>query len=331
MNPTQTIQPKIRLMWVILLISLILTCLKFFAWHQTNSNAVLTDALESIINLVAGGFALYSIYYASRPKDEDHPYGHGKIEFISAGFEGALITIAGIGIVIKAISDFFIPLQIQKLDIALVFVAIGAFCNFFMGKLLVKEGKKHDSASMTADGKHLLTDTLSGIGLLVGLILIHFTGLLWLDNVIAFIYGTFIAHTGYVMLKSSVSNLLDEADHEKLNQVIELLNKKRREKWIDIHKLRVLKYGAQLHIDCHITLPWYDSLEESHAEVAILEELIKEDFEGEVEFFIHSDPCIPSSCPVCPLASCKYRKYVFSTKLDWTIENMLPDKKHTVN
>jgi cation diffusion facilitator family transporter len=329
MDQNRLLAQKVRTMWVILILSCLLSLSKFVAWHLTNSNAIFTDALESIINLVAGGFALYSIYFASKPKDADHPYGHGKIEFISAGFEGALISVAGIWILFKSLQGFFIHPPIQQLDIGLMLVGLGSVCNYFMGSFLTKSGRKHDSAVMIAEGKHLLTDTISGLGLIAGLLLIRITHILWLDNVIALLYGSLILRTGYKMMKSSVGDLLDEADFEKLDQVITLLNKKRRDKWIDIHKLRVLKYGAQLHIDCHITLPWYESLEDTHSEVSILEQLIKEDFQGEVEFFIHSDPCIPSSCPICVIANCKVRQLPFTGKLNWTIENMLPDKKHT--
>ena len=95
-----------------------------------------------------------------------------------------------------------------------------------------------------------------------------------------------------------------------------------------MHNLRVLKYGSHLHIDAHITLPWYDDLEKSHAEVTAVEHLITEKLEGEVEFFIHADPCIPLSCPICPITDCKVRKAEFSKRLNWTLENMLPDRKH---
>ena len=116
----------------------------------------------------------------------------------------------------------------------------------------------------------------------------------------------------------------------KLNQVVEILNTNRREKWIDMHNLRVLKYGSHLHVDSHITLPWYEKLEDSHIEVTAVENLIKEKLEGEVEFFIHADPCLPNSCPICSVKNCIARKAEFVKQLEWTLENMLPDAKHTL-
>lgn len=319
---------KIKIMRTMLFFSIVLMVFKFTAFIITHSNSILTDALESIINVVAGGFALYSIYISSIPKDENHPYGHGKIEYLSAGLEGGLIVIAGSGIIIKSAFDFFHPKEIHSIDIGLYFTLFAGLCNFFMGSYLLKNGKKNNSALMIADGKHLLTDTISSVGVVVGLVVIFFTKIYWLDNVVAIIFGLFIFYTGFKLLKQSLNSLLDEADYEKLNQIIEILNSNRNAKWIDIHNLRVLKYGSHLHIDAHITLPWYDNLEETHKEVTSVEQLIKEKTEREVELFIHADPCLPKSCSICMIDGCLHRKNIFVKKLEWNFNNMLPDKKH---
>ncbi len=320
---------KIKSLWLTLTITFVLTGIKFFAFFLTHSNAVLTDALESIINILAGTFALFSIYYASKPRDEDHPYGHGKIEFVSAGFEGGLVFFTGIYLIWNAVSGFFRPAQLQALDIGIALSAFTGFANFLMGRLLVRRGKRYHSITLIADGRHLITDTVSSAGVIIGLSIIYFTGLQWLDNLVAVILGFIILRTGYQLMRESLTGLLDEADTEKINLLVEILNKNRREKWVDIHKLRVLKYGSQLHVDCHVTLPWYDTLEEAHQEVVLVEKLIRENAGIDVEFFIHSDPCIPpESCTVCILAGCKHRKAELTNRLEWTVKNMLPDKKH---
>jgi cation diffusion facilitator family transporter len=319
---------KIRTMKMTLFFSVILMGIKFFAYWLTNSNAILTDALESIINVLAGSFALFSIIFATRPKDENHPYGHGKIEYLSAGFEGGLIFVAGAAIIAKSIYAFWHPPEIKSLDIGAWLAGLAGLCNYIMGKYLVLKGKRYNSILMIADGKHLISDTVSSIGLIVGLTVILLTKIYWLDNVIAMIFGAFIFLTGYKLVKVSITSLLDEADYGKLNNLIEILNKNRRTKWIDMHNLRVLKYGSQLHIDCHITLPWYDTLEETHNEVRAVEKLVKDNMEDEIEFFIHSDPCLPSQCPICPVQDCRERKTAFVRKLEWTMANMLPDRKH---
>ena len=323
-------QLKINAMQKVLLGGLIVMSIKVLTYFLTHSNAVLTDALESIINIITGVFALFSLYYASKPKDEDHPYGHGKIELLSAGFEGGLIFISGMLIIGKSVYGFFQPAAMHSLDLAALLSMVAGAANFVMGKYLVNLGKKHKSLIMVADGKHLLSDTVSSVGLVIGLLLIHFTNLLWLDHVIAIIFGGFIFYTGFKLLKQSITGLLDEADYENLAKLIIVLNEHRREKWIDIHNLRVLKFGHTLHIDAHITLPWYDNLENTHYEVVSVEQLIKEKIHEEIEFFIHSDPCIPSSCAICSIANCKVRSNPFEQKLDWTLKNLLPDRKHSL-
>jgi cation diffusion facilitator family transporter len=321
---------KIKTMRMMLLFSIVVMSIKFVAFLLTHSNAILTDAFESIINVAAGAFALFSIYFASRPKDEDHPYGHGKMEYFSAGLEGGLILIAGVYIIGKSVFNFTHPIEIHSLDIGLYLSVFAGFCNYLMGSYILKKGKVHNSTLMIADGKHLLSDTISSVGLVIGLIVIYLTKVYWLDNLIAVVLGLFIIYTGFKLLKESVNSLLDEADYGKLNQLIDILNSNRREKWIDMHNLRVLKYGSHLHVDAHITLPWYDNLDDSHSEVSAVEKLIKEKLEGEVEFFIHADPCLSISCPICTLKDCKMRKSDFVKRLDWTLENLLPDQKHTL-
>ncbi len=321
---------KIKLMWWVLCCSTALMLIKFLAYTSTHSNAILTDALESIINVAAGAFALFSVYYSSKPKDQDHPYGHGKIEFMSAGFEGGLIFGAGILMVYKGIRAFWHPIAIHSVDVGLYLSAFGAIVNFLLGMFLVKTGKSKSSSLMVANGKHLLSDTYSSIGLVIGLILIYFTHLYWLDHVITILFGLLIFYTGFKLLRESVNNLLDEADYEKLGHLADLLNKHRHAKWIDIHNLRVLKYGPHLHVDCHVTLPWYQNLEASHEEVNKIERLLQKHTSGEMEIFIHSDPCIPSSCSICTVENCLHRKHAFEKKLNWTIANMIPNQKHSL-
>jgi len=319
---------KRKTMLVILIVGIVLMIIKFAAFFITHSNAILTDALESIINVFAGSLALYSLYYSSRPKDQDHPYGHGKIEYLSSGIEGGLIFISGIAIIVKSCYSFIYPQQIHSLDIGLYLTLFTGSCNFYMGRYLIKHGKINQSTAMVAEGKHLLSDTISSVGIVIGLVIIYFTKQYWLDNLIALFAGLYICYMGYSLLKESVTNLLDEADVEKLKMVIEMLNKNRREKWIDMHNLRVLKYGSHLHVDAHITLPWYDKLEDSHTEVSMLENLIKQQLGNELEFFIHADPCLPISCPICVVQNCPVRKSEFVKRLDWTLENLLPNEKH---
>lgn len=320
-----------RLMILSLTVSVILLFVKFLAYFLTHSNAILTDAIESIVNVVAGTFALFSIYYASKPADEDHPYGHGKIEFFSSGFEGGMITIAGIGMIGKGILAFFHEDEIHSIDVGIYLSIIAGVINYVVGFTLLKQGKQNHSDLMTSSGKHLISDSISSIGLIIGLALVFFTKIVWIDYVVAILFGIYIAFSGFQILRESVLNLLDKTDYKKISHIIDILNQNRASKWIDIHNLRILKYGSVLHIDCHVTLPWYNNLEQTHDEVDAIEKLIKKESSHDVEFFIHADPCLPISCRICQIENCKERKHDFVKKLNWDLKNVLPDRKHQLN
>ena len=320
---------KINTMKLVLSTSFILMVLKFFAYFITNSSAILTDAIESIVNILAGSFALYSLYYAAKPKDEDHPYGHGKIEFLSTGVEGGMVTLAGAAMFIKGVFAFFNPHELQNLDIGLGISVFSGIVNYLLARLLINKGTKFHSTTLIADGKHLLTDTWSSVGLVIGLIVIYFTQLFWIDSLITVGLGAVIVYTGISLVKESIFNLLDKADYVKIEHLISVLNSKRNPSWIDIHNLRVVKYGSVVHVDCHMTLPWYYTLEESHKEVDDLDKLATTEFSHEIEFFIHADPCLPKSCSICEMKDCKVRKNDFVKRLEWNMSNVLPDTKHT--
>lgn len=311
-----------------LIAGVIIMLVKFIAFFITHSNAILSDALESIINVVAGAFAYYSLNVASKPKDIDHPYGHGKIEFISAGFEGGLILLAGIVIIGKSIINMLHPVAINQLETGAVLATIAGAANFVLGRFLIKTGEKHKSITLVADGKHLQSDTWSSLGLVIGVLFIHLTGWVWLDNVFAIIFGGIIIFTGYKLVRKSLAGLMDEADENIINDVIQVLNDHRNNNWIDIHNLRILQYGSSYHIDCHITLPWYNDLRTSHDELKNIEDLITAKFHDKVELFIHPDPCLPFSCSLCQLTECSVRQRPFDRKIEWTSANVMLNEKH---
>lgn len=321
---------KIKTMKLVLVISFVLMALKFLAYYLTGSSAILTDAIESIVNILAGSFALYSLYYAAKPKDEDHPYGHGKIEFLSTGVEGGMVTLAGVAMFIKGIFAFLNPHELQNLDIGLGISVFSGIVNYLLARLLIKKGTELHSTTLVADGKHLLTDTWSSVGLVIGLITIYFTHLFWIDAVITVGLGALIIYTGIHLVKEAIFNLLDKADYGKIEHLISVLNSKRNPSWIDIHNLRVVKYGSVVHVDSHMTLPWYYTLEEAHKEVDDLDKLVTTEFSHEIEFFIHTDPCLPKSCFICEMPHCKVRKHDFVRRLEWDMTNVLPDAKHTI-
>ncbi len=301
------------------------------AWYLTNSVAILTDAMESIVNVIAALIGVYSLYVSAKPKDEDHPYGHGKVEFLSAAVEGTLIMVAGIIVIYKAtISILIQPHAIQKLDYGIILVAATALVNFVAGTICLNMGRKNNSLALIASGKHLRTDTWSTLGIITGLILLYFTKLLWLDSVVAIIFSLLIIYTGYKIIRTSIAGIMDEADIELLKKLVTLLNANRKENWIDLHNLRLIKYGGTLHVDCHLTVPWYLNVREAHNEVEALAAFVKNEFGEAVELFVHSDDCREFSCRICYKKDCLVRLHDFENRVEWTIENVLKDSKHRI-
>lgn len=313
--------------WVVIA-ALILFGIKVTAYFITRSVAILTDALESTVNVVAGLIGWYSLYISAKPRDSDHPYGHGKAEFISAAVEGTLIVIAGIVILIEATDNFIHPKPLMQLDTGLILVAFTAVVNFFIGHISIRKGKKNNSPALVASGKHLHSDTWSTVGIVAGLILIVVTGKAWLDSVVAAIFAIIIIYTGYRIIRTSVAGIMDEADKELLTTLVSYLNENRRENWIDLHNLRVIKYGGVLHVDCHLTVPWYLNVLEAHVEVDALSQLIRTRFGESLELFVHTDGCLEFSCSHCNKESCYVRRRPFEKRVPWTLENVIPNKKH---
>ncbi|MGZ3766507.1 MAG: cation diffusion facilitator family transporter [Mucilaginibacter sp.] len=317
-----------RIILMSLITGTILMMAKFGAYFLTASNFVLTDAAESIVNILASSFAFFSIYLSSQPRDENHPYGHGKVEFFSVFIEGALIGIAGIVIVFKSTYNIFYPHEISELVKGAVIIGITGIINGGLGYYIIKRGKHLRSITLEADGKHLITDMITSLGLVVGLLLIHFTKILLLDSILSVLVGLYIIYTGYQLVRKSVSGLMDEADFQVVSDIVAILNEKRRDSWIDIHNFRAQKYGNELHIDCHMTLPNYFDLNRVHDEVSMVDKLINKEASIETELFIHSDPCLPYCCHYCSMPDCPIRSEPKTTTIAWTMENLIRNKKH---
>jgi cation diffusion facilitator family transporter len=309
-------------------ISIVLLAVKFIAYYFTHSVAILTDALESIVNVVAGFIGLYSLYVAAKPKDKDHPYGHGKAEFISAAVEGTLIGVAGTIILYEAVQHIIHPVALKQIDTGIWLVGATAVVNYIMGYLCVRTGKRNNSLALEASGKHLQGDTYSTLGIIAGLILLYFTGRYWIDSAVAIIFGGFIVYTGYKIVRQSIAGIMDEADEKLLGKMVDVLNKTRKENWVDLHNLRVIKYGSVLHLDCHLTVPWYLNVRQAHEEVDVLSKMVKKEFGESVEMFVHSDGCMSFQCPICDKHDCPERQHNFVKEITWTLENILKDKKH---
>lgn len=319
---------NLRLQRTIAIASAILLIAKFGAYYLTSSVSILTDALESIVNVVAGFIGLYSLYVAAKPKDMDHPYGHGKAEFISAAVEGTLVLSAGILVIYTAAGHLIYPKPIKQLSAGIYLVAGSGVINWVLGSFSLQQGRKNNSLALIASGKHLQTDTYSTLAIIAGLLLISITGYIWIDGAVAVAFGFFIIYTGYKILRVSLAGIMDEADLVLLEKMVHVLEKNRSYNWVDLHNLRVIKYGNILHLDCHLTVPWYFNINEAHDEIDKLGGLIRSNFGESLELFVHNDGCQYFQCHICRKEDCPVRKHTFKKTVEWTLDNALQDAKH---
>ncbi|MDO3641097.1 cation diffusion facilitator family transporter [Mucilaginibacter sp. L3T2-6] len=316
-----------RIILAALITGVVLMLAKFVAYILTASNFVLTDAAESIVNVVASAFAFFSIHLSAQPRDHNHPYGHGKVEFFSVFIEGSLISIAAIIIIIKSVYGIFHPAAVHDLITGAIIIGATGLINGTLGLYLVKKGKALQSITIYADGKHLLADMFTSIGLVAGLLLIHFTAILWLDSLLSIAVALYILYSGYRLVRRSVSGLMDEADFEVVTKLLEVLNKKRQVEWIDIHNFRAQKYGNELHVDCHLTLPNYFDLNRVHEEMKRVDRLINNEV-TKTELFIHADPCVPQCCHYCSMPNCPIRSEAKTEDITWTMDKIIRNQKH---
>lgn len=302
------LRTNLAVMLTALFVGIGLMALKFYGYWITGSSAILSDALESIINVVASGFGLGSVVLSAKPADTSHPYGHGKIEFFSAGFEGALIVLAAGGIFFEGIRQILNPKDLPHLGAGLFLLVAAGLGNFVMGLVELRIGKRTKSLVLEADGKHLLTDVYTSGVVLVGLVLVYLTGLFRIDGIIACLAGINIVFWGVKLVRKGFGELMHASDPELLDEICDLLAHHRKEIWIDIHRLRSWRSGKTVHVDFHLILPQDLPLKEGHREVKELEAVFSEHFGGMSDILIHLDPCLEPECPVCGHDPCDIRR-----------------------
>lgn len=308
------------------LVGAALMFLKFYVYWLTHSSAILSDALESIINVVASAFAIGSIILAARPPDPTHPYGHGKIEYFSAGFEGALIIFAAFGIVREALPQIFHPHELPNLQSGLLILLGTGAVNFILGKGLVQAGKRNRSLVLVADGRHILTDVYTSAGVLLGLLLVNATGWYWVDGAIACLVGINIVFIGSKLIREAFAGLMDASDPKLLDEISRLVATRRKTSWIDIHRLRAWRSGNRIYVDFHLILPRHLTLEEVHREVDDLQKMLRDHIEGMEDALIHAEPCIDPECPICGQLYCTLRAEPNKHQRLWFREDLTTPK-----
>ncbi len=299
---------RMRAALISVVIGLLMFGMKFYGYLITGSAAILSDAMESVVHVIATSFAFYSVMLSARPADDSHPYGHGKIEFFSAGIEGLLIVLAAIAIIYTATPKLLSPPELPDLNIGAGLTAVAAVVNLLLGWYLIRVGKREGSLTLVADGKHVLTDSITSFGVVVGLVLVMLTGWHILDPIVAYVVAINIVVAGFKLIRESVGGLMDEADPDFIVKVTEVLNNKRKAEWIDIHRLRCWRSGESHNVDFHLTLPYYQSVAEAHDCEAAIIAALREGLHQPVQVLVHHDPCVPDCCSTCAVAKCDVRQ-----------------------
>lgn len=314
---------------IVAVLGVSLMVIKFIAWGLTSSAAIFTDAVESIVNVIAAFVGLYALYLCACPRDRDHPFGHGRAELISSSVEGVMIVLAGVMIILEAVSSLMDPQELRSLDLGLVLVAAAAIANYLVGRAAIAKGRRNRSMALVASGKHLCSDTYSSIGIILGLVLMILLDNLgyhleWLDGAIAMLFGAIILITGVKVVKDSMDGVMDKADTGTVGKVIEMINSRRHDHWVDVHNLRVSKYGSLLHIDVHMVFPANMTVEEQYREISELKEAVNQRF-ADVDLTVMGEPCNPKLCPVCGLEWCAKRSSPFDHRVEWTADTAMDE------
>ena len=317
---------RLRAGLISLAVSVVLLAAKYQAYRITGSTAILSDALESIVNVVASAFAVGGIVFAGRPADRNHPYGHGKIEFFSAAFEGGLISFAAVLIVYQAARGLYYGVDVREVDIGLAVVLGAGLANLGLGWFLVRTGRAYDSLALVADGQHVISDFWTSAGIVVGLMLVRFTGRGWIDPVVAAIVAASLMGTGFRLVRRAAAGLLDEEDTPLLDRLIGVLERSVGQGIIRVHHLRAIRAGRFHHVDAHLVVPEFWTVDRAHELAEDLAERVIRDLGVDGELVFHTDPCHRIYCRMCDLTPCAVRREAFAGRPPLTVEEAVrPD------
>jgi cation diffusion facilitator family transporter len=285
------------------IVSVLLMGLKFVAYHLTGSSAVFSDALESLVNVAASVVAAWSLFLAHQPPDPQHPYGHGKAEFLSAGFEGGMILLAALVILERAIEEIIQRPQIRQIEWGLVLILVAGLINGGVGLVLLRLGKQKDSATLRADGHHLLSDAITSAGVLVSLLLIHLTGIIWIDPIAAILLAGYIAYVGLYLLSHSAAGLMDRQDAADEKLISRILDSHAGPYGVSpaicsYHKLRHRHSGRYHWVDFHLVVPPHWNVARGHEVASSIEYEIEQAL-GEGNATAHVEPCKDEQCKFC--------------------------------
>lgn len=295
---------------------------KIGAYLITGSAAIFSDAAESVVHVMATSMALYSIILSSRPADESHPYGHGNVEYFSAGIEGILIAVAAIFIIYEGVIAIITGPELKQLGIGAVVITFASMVNLLLGNFLIRTGKKTNSLTLVADGKHVLTDSITSFGVIAAVVLVIITGIQILDPIIAILIALNILFTGWKLIRESIGGLMNEVKPELLKKLSDKLISIKKNYWIDIHELRFWQSGDKVFIDFHLILPYYFNIKQTHEEENVIEAELQKDFSN-ADLKIHLDYCVPELCKFCAYTECQVRSEEHAKMFNWDINKLI--------
>lgn len=297
-----------------LVTGIVVLVLKTLAYQQTQSQALLSDALESIINVLTALVSIWVVYYSSQPADEEHPYGHGKVEYFSAAFEGGLVAFAGMMIIAESMKALMSGRAISHIQEGLGFAAAATLGNLLLSAYLFWVAKKNHSAVLKANAIHIFSDILTTAGAALGLFLVWLTGKVWIDAVTAIIMAILLVRSAYLVMRNSMGALLDETDEETLSKLAAVLDAHRFPGIIDIHQTRIIRAGRFHHVDAHVVVPEFWDVKETHKNTVKFETAVVEDYPFDGEIVFHVDPCLQNHCSICELSDCQIRRKAYEKK-----------------
>lgn len=311
---------RLRAGLISLVVAGALLAVKWLAYRMTGSAAILSDALESIANVVAALFAVGVLMFAGRPADRQHPYGHGKVEFFSAVFEGGLISFAAVVIIWKAVQDLLAGPTIRAVEMGILLTVGAGLVNAALGWYLIRTGRRTHSITLTADGQHVLSDFWTTVGVVIGLLLVRLTGIAWLDPVAALLVALNLAWTGAGLVRGAAAALLDAEDLGLIGDLITAFERSLRPGIIRIHRLRARRAGPFTHVDAHVIIPEYWTVMQAHEALDDFAARVIDALPIDGEIIFHDDPCRHALCAICDLPDCPERLEAFASRPPITVD-----------
>jgi len=284
-------------------IGAVLLVIKFAAYYVTGSTAIFSDAMESIVNVLASGFAVYALFYAHRPADREHPYGHGKIEFMSAGFEGGMIFVAALVIAYHALEAILRNQSPVQIGFGLALMGAAMVVNGGMGVYLIRAGRKHGALTLEADGKHLFADAVTSAVTIVALLAVRWTGWPLIDPICGVLIAIYITVMAFGLMRTGAAGLMDEQDVQDealLTRILDahLVPHGKEPHICSYHKLRHRHSGRYHWVDFHMMVPPALTIDQGHAIASAIEYEIEQAL-GEGNATAHVEPCVDPVCARC--------------------------------